>query len=90
MLDRYFALSEGLKNHDFLWVVLALPPEAARKRLVAESRAPSRDNRHSAMKALANMVYADRILLLKPFLIDDDTKIRSAAEYLYAKIEKPG
>lgn len=86
VLDRYFALSGVMAKHEFLPVVLALPPEAARRRLVAKSRSPSRDNRQAAMKALGNMPYADRIQLLKPFLTDDDADIRSGARYLVRRL----
>ena len=82
VLDRYISLPGVLKKHEFLPVVLSLPPDAARDRLILEGASQSRDNRQAAMKALGNMDYPDKALLLKPFLKDRDPEIRSGARYL--------
>ncbi len=85
VLDRYFSLSGVLAKHEFLPVVVALPPDAARDRLLIEAESDSRDNRHAAMKALGNMDFVDKASLLEPFLTDSDPEIRKGAQRLCAK-----
>lgn len=81
-LDRLFSLEGVLAKHEFVPVVLALPPDAVRGRLVQESVSPDRDNRQAAMKALGNMDVPDRQRLLRHFLEDDDADIRRGARAL--------
>ena len=51
VLDLYFRLEGWLPKHELQWLVIALPPRAARARLVAALRDPRWDNRHAAVKA---------------------------------------
>ena len=83
VLDHYFALNGVIAKHEFLRVVLALPPDAARLRLQAQCGSDDRDNRQAAMKALGNLSFPDRRALLEPFLNDSDSEIRKGAKYLY-------
>ncbi len=85
VLDRYFSLDGVLAKHEFLRVVLALPPQSARERLQAQCKSDDRDNRQAAMKAVGNMAYPDRKALLKPFLTDPDSGIRQGARNLYER-----
>jgi HEAT repeat protein len=86
-LDRLFALDGVLAKHDFLPVVLALPLDSARGRLLAEASSPCRDDRQAAMKALGNMDLPDRDQVLSSFLDDDDEQIRCGARLLLARDE---
>jgi HEAT repeat protein len=57
VLDLYFELPDVLTKHETLPLVLALPPDAARKRLVRELKSPNWMNRQAAVKAIGNIPY---------------------------------
>lgn len=82
VLDLYFSLEGWLPKHELLWLVMGLPPAAARDRLVAALRDPRWDNRHAAVKAIGNMNYPDRHQLIRPLHTDPDKDVRATARFL--------
>ena len=80
VLDLYFRLEGWLPKHELQWLVIALPPRAARARLVAALRDPRWDNRHAAVKAIGNMDYPDRRELLLALRADPDEDVQLLAE----------
>jgi HEAT repeat protein len=82
VLDLYFRLSGWLPKHELLWLVAALPPQAARERLVAALRDPRWDNRHAAVKAIGNMDFPDLRQLLLPLWNDPDDDVRGSVRLL--------
>ena len=82
VLDMYFKRPTALEKHELLQLVLALPPESARARLVAELASPDPVNRQAAVKAIGNMRYPDRVLLIRPLRDDLDHRVRSSAKVL--------
>ncbi len=64
VLDLYFGLPDARQKHELVRLVIVLPPEAARPRLMAELRSPDPLNRQAAVKAIGNMPYPDRRALL--------------------------
>ena len=82
VLDLYFKRPSALEKHELLHLVLALPAERARARLVAELASPDPTNRQAAVKAIGNMPYLDRRLLIRPLRDDPDPRVRSSAKSL--------
>ena len=82
VLDLYFGLPDVLTKHELVRLVIALPPAAARTRLVGELRSPDRLNRQAAVKAIGNMSYPDRRELLRPLREDPDRFVRKSARLL--------
>ncbi len=82
MLDLYFNLPGLLLKHELLWLVIGLPPSAARERLVTALRDPQSDKRQAAVKAIGNMDYKDRRQLLWPLRTDPDDRVRRSARLL--------
>jgi HEAT repeat protein len=82
VLDLYFGSLDRLQKHELLRLVLALPAEAARPRLVRELRNPDSVNRQAAVKAVGNMPYTDRRALLLPLRSDPARFVRSSAKVL--------
>ncbi|HJU74197.1 MAG TPA: HEAT repeat domain-containing protein [Gemmatimonadaceae bacterium] len=82
ILDLYFTRPDALTKHELVRLVIALPPEGARARLVAELRSPDRLNRQAAVKAIGNMPYSDRRQLLWPLREDSDAFVRKSARLL--------
>ena len=80
-LDLYFEGSEAYENGYWLGVVMSLPPQSARERLLLESRSHFSTRRSRALVAMARMAFPDRETILQRFLNDDDREIRNAAEY---------
>jgi hypothetical protein len=72
-----------------LQLVLALPPESARVRLVAELASQDSVNRQAAVKAIGNMPYPDRVLLIQPLRDDPDAHVRSSAKLLSQDQSEP-
>jgi HEAT repeat protein len=79
-LDLYFGRADWLEQHELLRLVLALPPEAARARLVAELGSPDARCRWGAAKAVGNLPFPDRAALLAPLRADPDRRVRASAE----------
>ncbi len=86
VLDLYFTLPGLMPKHELLWLVTALPPAAARDRLVAALRDPRWDNRQAAVKAIGNTDYPDRRQLLWPRRDDPDPQVRASARLLSADV----
>jgi HEAT repeat protein len=82
VLDLYFSLPGWLPKHELLWLVTALPPRAARERLVAALRDSRWDNRHAAVKAIGNMDYPDRQQLLWQLRADPNEEVRRSVQLL--------
>jgi HEAT repeat protein len=82
VLDAYFGQPDALVKHELVRLVIALPPEAARARLVAELRSPDRLNRQAAVKAIGNMRFPDRRALIWPLRDDPDSFVRKTARRL--------
>lgn len=82
VLDLYFGVAGALVKHELVRLVIALPPDAARARLVAELRSPDRLNRQAAVKAVGNMAYPDRRVLLWPLRDDPDAFVSKSAQGL--------
>jgi HEAT repeat protein len=82
VLDLYFGLQGWLPKHELLWLVTALPPAAARERLVAALGDPRWDNRHAAVKAIGNMEYPDRRQLIRRLHADPDDDVRRSVRAL--------
>jgi HEAT repeat protein len=85
VLDLYFGLDGWLPKHELLWLVAALPPRAARERLVAALRDPRWENRHAAVKAIGNMDYPDHRELLLQLRDDPDERVRRSVRLLAAQ-----
>ena len=77
-----------LPKHELLWLVTALPPAAARQRLVAALCDPRWDNRHAAVKAIGNMDYPDRRQLLQGLRADPDDDVRRSVRALAPDVEQ--
>lgn len=82
VLDLYFGQPEIVAKHEVLPLVLALPPDAARKRLVKALRDANPANRQAAVKAIANMAFQDRIQLISPLRDDQDRFVRESVQAL--------
>jgi HEAT repeat protein len=82
VLDLYFGQAEIVTKHQVLPLVLALPPDAARKRLVKALRDAVPANRQAAVKAIANMSYQDRLQLISPLRDDQDKFVRESVQAL--------
>ena len=82
VLDLYFGAPDALVKHELVRLVIALPPAAARARLVAELRSPDRLNRQGAVKAIGNMGFPDRRKLLWPLRDDPDPFVGKSARLL--------
>lgn len=80
VLDIYFGLTEVVTKHEVLPLVLALPADAARKRLVTALRDPAAANRQAAVKAIANLSYQDRLQLISPLRDDQDKFVRESVQ----------
>ncbi|MCY2944430.1 MAG: HEAT repeat domain-containing protein [Planctomycetota bacterium] len=89
VLDLYFRLEGWLPKHELQWLVIALPPRAARARLVAALRDPRWDNRHAAVKAIGNMDYPDRRELLLALRADPDEDVRRSVQLLAERQAEP-
>jgi HEAT repeat protein len=88
ILDMYFSVSGVAAKHELLHpLVVNLPPEAARERLMLECKSTDRDNRQAAMKAIANMRngFRNREAILEQFTQDPDPQIRSGASMILKK-----
>ena len=57
VLNLYFSRQDGLTKHELVPLVIALPPEAARYRLVLELGRTDPLNRQAAVKAIGNMAF---------------------------------
>jgi hypothetical protein len=82
VLDIYFSQPDILVKHELVRLVIALPLEAARTRLVAELRSPDRLNRQAAVKAIGNMPFPDRRALIWPLRDDPDSFVSKSARLL--------
>jgi HEAT repeat protein len=82
VLDLYFGLEGWLPKHELLWLVAALPPRAARERLVAALSDLRWDNRHAAVKAIGNMDYPDRRQLLQRLRADPNDDVKRSVRAL--------
>lgn len=82
VLDLYFTRPDVLTKHELVRLVIALPPAAARRRLVAELRSADRLNRQAAVKAIGNMAFPDRRQLLWPLRDDPDAFVSKSARLL--------
>lgn len=82
ILDLYFGLPDRVLKHELLWLVVALPPTAARERLVAALSDPRWDNRQAAVKAIGNMAFPDRRQLLRRLRADPDSNVRRSVRAL--------
>jgi HEAT repeat protein len=82
VLDLYFGLAEVLTKHEVLPLVLALPPDAARKRLVNGLRDAAAANRWAAVKAIAGTSYRDRFQLISPLRNDENKLVRETVQAL--------
>lgn len=82
VLELYFGAPGALVKHELVPLVIALPPAAARARLVAELGSPERLNRQGAVKAIANMSFPDRRQLLWPLREDPDPFVGHSARLL--------
>jgi HEAT repeat protein len=82
VLDLYFGLPSIVTKHEVFRLVLKLPAEAARKRLVAALRDVDWMNRQAAVKAIGNMAYPDRPQLLRPLRDDPHESVRESARLL--------
>jgi HEAT repeat protein len=82
VLDIYFGLAEVVTKHEVLPLVLALPPGAARERLVTALRDAASGNRQAAVKAIGNMSYPDRLQLISLLRDDQDKFVRDSVQAL--------
>lgn len=82
LLDLYSRLEGVSAKHEVFPLVLALPPDAARKRLIKMLRDADPANRQAAVKAIGNMAYADRRALIAPLENDPDDFVASSARML--------
>jgi len=86
VLDRFFQLPGVLAKHELLPLVVSLPADAARSRLLHESSARNRDDRQAAMKAIGSAGFEDVADLLQRFVDDEDADIRRGANVLIARL----
>lgn len=85
VLELYFDLASSPRKHEVLPLVLALPPAAARARLLQGLRDSDWINRQAAVKAVGNMAYPDRRQLLTPLIDDPRKEVQKSAWYLAQK-----
>jgi hypothetical protein len=79
LLDLYFGPSDEETKFEVSWLVIALPPDAARKRLVAMLRDADPINRKYAVRAIGGMAYRDRRQLVLPLQDDPAASVRAIA-----------
>jgi hypothetical protein len=82
VLDLYFGPITALEKHELLPVVLSLPAQPARARLVSELGSLHPTNRQAAVKAIGNMPYPDRRMLVRTLLHDPNPSVTSSAKLL--------
>ena len=82
VLDLYFEAEGVLLKRELLFIVMVLPPEAARERLVSMTRHDARETRQAAVKAVGNMAFPDRVELLRPLMDDPHRAVRESARLL--------
>jgi HEAT repeat protein len=82
VLALYFGVPNSLLKRELVSLVVVLPPDAARVRLVAELKSEHPSNRHAAARAIGNMSYPDRRQLLWPLREDDNLTVRKTARHL--------
>ena len=82
VLDLYFARPTAVEKHELVHLVLALPPDVARARLLLELGSTNPLNRQAGVKAIGNMPYPDRRSLIVPLREDPDKFVRSSAKLL--------
>jgi HEAT repeat protein len=82
VLGLYFGLPGIVTKHEVLPLVLALPPESARNRLVKALRDADPANRQAAVKAIGNLAYQDRRQLISPLQDDPDKFVRDSVQLL--------
>lgn len=85
VLDLYFGQPHIVTKHEVVPLVLVLPPDAARKRLVKALRDADPANRQAAVKAIANMSYQDRLQLISPLSDDPDKFVRESVQALISR-----
>jgi HEAT repeat protein len=82
VLDLYFCRPTLLGKHELLPLVVRLPSEQAKPRLVKELASDDPLNRQAAVKAIGNMPFEGRSDLLKPLRSDRDKRVRDSAKAL--------
>lgn len=85
VLDLYFELAHWVTKHEVVRLVVALPVQKARHRLVAELRSADHKNRQAAVKAIGNMPFPDREQLLSPMRDDPHPFVSKSARLLLAR-----
>jgi HEAT repeat protein len=80
VLDTYFGVKGQLLKHALLPLVVGLPVELARDRLLAGLRDPEWENRQAVIKAIGNMEFADRRVLLSALKNDPHPQVRKSAK----------
>lgn len=78
VLGLYFKIPGVLAKHELLPLVIKLPPETARARLVKHLSDPDPANRQAAAKAIGNMSFVDRNTLLRRLVDDPDDFVRKS------------
>jgi HEAT repeat protein len=79
LLDLYFDLPCALTKHELLQLVIALPPDTARRHLTKGLSDPQAVNRQAAVKAIGNMPFHDRLQLIAQARNDQDDSVRNTA-----------
>jgi HEAT repeat protein len=82
VLGLCFQRPDQLLMHELLPLVLRLPVDAARRRLEAELKSPRWMNRQAAVKAIGNMPFPDRAVLLSRLIDDPNKTVRASARAL--------
>jgi HEAT repeat protein len=85
VLGLYFGLPEVVMKHELVRLVVALPVQKARHRLVAELRSADPNNRQAAVKAIGNMPFPDREQLLSSMRDDPHPFVSKSARLLLAR-----
>ena len=86
VLNRYFRVPGVLAKHELLPLVVSLPTDVTRNRLLHEISARNRDDRQAAMKAIGSAGFEDGANLLQRFADDEDADIRRGANVLIARL----
>jgi HEAT repeat protein len=82
VLSLYFGSPDILSTHEVFPLVLKLPADAVRRRVINELRSAKSVNRQAAVKAIGNMAFPDKNKLLLPLLNDIDDRVRDSARAL--------
>jgi HEAT repeat protein len=79
VLEGYFAATDDFEAGDYFMLVLTLPPDAVRPRLLEACDSPRRDDGRKAFMTILNVPFPDRAALLARLAKHADERVRRRA-----------